>query len=298
MKTVTTVDEVRRETAAARAAGRRIGFVPTMGSLHEGHFSLMDAAAADCDYVVVSIFVNPTQFGEGEDLDAYPRSLRADTDGCAARGVSLLFVPGVEEIYPDWPETGLTTVSVGDLTSFLCGRSRPGHFAGVCTVVTILLNIVRPDAAYFGEKDYQQLLVIRRMVRDLKIPVSVVGCPTVRAEDGLALSSRNAYLAPDDRRRAAVLYTSLREAAGRIRGGRTDPREIEAEIRDRILDAAPAAAIDYVSVCDPETLRPIVSVGGPALIALAVRVGNARLIDHLIVGERADSSGRRPGRAL
>lgn len=298
MKTVTTVDEVRRETAAARAAGRRIGFVPTMGALHEGHFSLVDAAAADCDYVVVSIFVNPTQFGEGEDLDAYPRSRRADADGCAARGVSLLFVPGVDEIYPDWPETGPTTVSVGDLTSFLCGRSRPGHFTGVCTVVAILLNIVRPDAAYFGEKDYQQLLVVRRMVRDLHIPVSVVGCPTVRAEDGLALSSRNAYLAPDDRRRAAVLYAALQEAAERVREGGADPREIKAGIRGSIRDAAPAAAIDYVCVCDPETLRPLEQVDGPALIALAVRIGEARLIDHLIVGEEADSSGRRPGRAL
>ena len=283
MKQVKTVRECRAEIEAARNRGSRIGFVPTMGCLHGGHYSLVERAAEECDFVVVSIFVNPTQFEEGEDFESYPRRLEEDLAGCCERNVSLVFVPGVGEIYPDWPDAGSTTVSAGPIASFLCGESRPGHFDGVCRVVSILFNIIQPDAAYFGDKDYQQLLVIRKMARDLMMPVEIVGCPTVRENDGLAMSSRNTYLDDSRRNQAAGLYRSLVRAEETVRSGESDPGVIEAVVREVLAEVTPEGVIDYVSVCDPCTLEPVGNVKIPVLVAIAVRIGKARLVDHVVI---------------
>ncbi|MDY6913965.1 MAG: pantoate--beta-alanine ligase [Planctomycetota bacterium] len=280
MKVVKTIEDARRAVREARAAGKRIGLVPTMGALHAGHLSLIDAAAADCDFVAVSIFVNPTQFGAGEDLAAYPRTPEADLAACRARGVELVFMPAAEAMYPDGE---LTTVSVRDLCRSLCGRSRPGHFDGVCTIVAKLFNIIQPQAAYFGAKDFQQAVVIRRMAADLNFPVEIVVCPTVREPDGLAMSSRNAYLSPAHRSQAVALYESLQLGAKMIRRSRPPAPQVVAAVREHIAAHAPDGEIDYIQIVDPETLKDVETPEGAALIALAVKFGDARLIDNMLV---------------
>ncbi len=258
-----------------------------MGALHAGHASLIDAAVADGHFAVVTIFVNPTQFGPGEDLDAYPRPLDADLALAAEHGAAAVFVPGVEQMYPrgavGGPATSATTVSVAGLTDGLCGARRPGHFDGVCTVVSKLLNIVAPDVAYFGQKDAQQAAVLRRMVEDLDFPVRLAVCPTVREADGLALSSRNAYLSAREREQAPHLHKAMQLARRRIADGTTDAPVVSAAMRDHLAAYAPAGEIDYLEIVDPATLSPVDQIALPVLIALAVRFGSARLIDNITV---------------
>jgi pantoate--beta-alanine ligase len=274
-----TLAEERKAVAAARATGRSVGLVPTMGALHAGHYSLIDASKGACDFTAVSIFVNPTQFGPGEDLDAYPRSLDADLAGCEARDVDLVFMPPVEEMYPRKP---LTRVTVEQLPETLCGRSRPGHFAGVCTVVAKLLNIFQPDKAFFGQKDFQQSVIVRRMAADLDFGVEIVVCPTVREADGLAMSSRNAYLTGEQRKQAAALHASLKLAERVLREGKPASEAIAA-VRGHLAEHAPNGEVDYVQIVDPETLADVETPEAPVVAALAVRLGRARLIDNLRV---------------
>lgn len=274
---VSTVQDLRALLAEQRRAGSSVGFVPTMGYLHEGHASLMREAARGSDLVVVSIFVNPLQFGEGEDLDAYPRDLERDTAIAEEAGVDVLFVPDVEEMYP---EPMATTVSVADLAERLDGASRPGHFDGVATVVTKLFNIVGPCNAYFGLKDFQQVAVVRRMVQDLAFPVTVVGCPTVRESDGLAMSSRNSYLSPEERAAAPVVNKALQSGAAALLAGEKDVAAVRELVAD-IVEAEPLARLDYVAVVDADSLRvPEEPVGNIRLLA-AVHFGRARLIDNM-----------------
>lgn len=270
----------RASVAAARRSGRRIGLVPTMGYLHAGHLSLIAAARRDDCWPVVSLFVNPTQFGPHEDYNRYPRDEAGDVRQCAQAGVELLFAPPAEVMYP---AGAATRIHVSGLTDTLCGPCRPGHFDGVATVVTKLFNIVQPERAYFGEKDAQQLAVIRRMTLDLDLPIEIVGCPIVREPDGLALSSRNAMLAPDERARAVALYQSLRAAEQLIAGGERDVEALTAAMRC-LIDAARPTRIDYISFVHPQTLQPVARVTGPTLIALAVRIGTTRLIDNMLLG--------------
>jgi pantoate--beta-alanine ligase len=277
--TVTTIAEVRTACDAARASGRRVGFVPTMGFFHEGHRSLMRAARADNDLVVLSLFVNPTQFGPTEDLAAYPRDPEGDAAVAEAEGVDVLFTPAVEEMYP---EGARTTVHVSGLTEGLCGARRPGHFDGVTTVVTKLFSIVGPCRAYFGRKDAQQLAVIRRMTAGLNLPIEVVGCPLVRESDGLALSSRNVYLDAEARQAATILSGSLYLASEAVVRGQRDA----AALRQLIVDAIaqrPTVRIDYVEIVDAGTLEPVEQVTGDTLVALAAFVGKARLIDNVTI---------------
>jgi pantoate--beta-alanine ligase len=271
---------------SARGVNRRVGLVPTMGAIHDGHRSLMRAARQACDELVVSIFVNPAQFGPGEDFERYPRPLEADLAACEAEGVDLAFCPPVAEMYPDG---SATTVSVARLTEGLCGPHRPSHFAGVTTVVAKLFNVVQPDAAYFGQKDAQQAAVIRRMVRDLLWPIEIVVCPTVREPDGLAMSSRNAYLSAEQRAQARCLYEALCWVRGQIEAGQREVQPLLQQMRRRIESAGPCS-IEYVGLVDAEELTPRVTVRGRCLIALAVRIGPARLIDNVLVdaGARAD----------
>ncbi|KPK80666.1 MAG: pantoate--beta-alanine ligase, partial [Phycisphaerae bacterium SM23_33] len=252
--------------------------VPTMGSLHEGHYALIDAARRECDFVVVSIFVNPTQFGPGEDYERYPRPLEADLAGCESHGVDAVFAPSADAMYaPGFA----TTVHVEGLTTGLCGRSRPGHFDGVTTVVAKLLNIVLPDVAYFGAKDYQQAAVVRRMAADLNMPLRVEVCPTVREADGLAMSSRNAYLTAEERAQAPALVESLRLARRLVAEGRRDAAELADQMRRAIARRAPLGRIDYVEIVDPDSLQNVQTIDGPVVAALAVRFPSARLIDNM-----------------
>lgn len=276
---VTTVAGMREAVAAARGRGLRIGLVPTMGALHEGHASLIRAARAETGLVVVSIFVNPTQFGPNEDFSRYPRPLERDLEICGHEGVDLVFAPSVAEMYP---EPFHTFVEVAELDKGLCGASRPGHFRGVATVVLKLFNIVQPDLAYFGQKDAQQARIIRQMVRDLDVPVSVQVCPIVREADGLALSSRNQYLDREQRRRAIVLFHALEEARRLIMAGERDGRHIHEALTSRIT-STPGAQLDYAAVVDADTLQPIERLAGDVLIALAVKFGATRLIDNVLV---------------
>ena len=277
MEVAETVAQVRNWLTPVRRAGRSVGFVPTMGALHDGHWSLVDRARRETDAVAVSIFVNPLQFGPREDFRQYPRPREADLAGCRSRGVGLVFYPAVVEMYPD---PSRTRVQMEQLGAVLCGRSRPGHFDGVCTVVCKLFNIVQADKAYFGEKDYQQLVIIRQMVRDLNMPVEIVACPTVREADGLALSSRNTYLPADQRRRAVAISAALREAAAGVAAGERDASRVIAAISSRIQDAG-AASVDYVSVVHPDTLEDLPVIGRPARICVAARFGTTRLIDNI-----------------
>ncbi len=272
MQVVVTVEGVRAALDAERAAGRRVGLVPTMGALHQGHLSLVRRAVAECDAVAVTVFVNPLQFGPGEDLDAYPRDLDADAGLAAAAGARYLFAPAAEEMFPG---PVLTTVSVAGLGDDREGRSRPGHFAGVATVVTKLFAIAGPCRAYFGEKDHQQLQVVRRLVADLSLPVTVVACPTVRDADGLALSSRNAYLSAEERRAAPVLHRALlRGRAAAARGAGDD--EVRRSMA-RTVAAEPLARLDYAEVVADED-------GGRRLF-VAARLGTTRLIDNMAVDD-------------
>lgn len=280
MKVVKRIDEVRAAVRKARQEGKRIGFVPTMGYLHEGHLSLIDRAREMTDYVVMSIFVNPLQFGPNEDYDRYPRDLERDERMARQRGVDLLFTPDVAEMYP---EPIKTTVHVADLSAPLCGASRPGHFDGVATVVLKLFNIVQPDYAFFGLKDAQQVAVVSRMVRDLNVPVTIVPCPIVREADGLAMSSRNVYLSPEERRQATVLYESLQWAKEAVATGLRDWEALKRGVRERIAQK-PLAEIDYVDVLAyPDLVPPRGVPGEQVLIAVAVRFGRTRLIDNALV---------------
>jgi pantoate--beta-alanine ligase len=276
---VHTIAEVRQAVREVRALGATVGMVPTMGALHEGHLSLIRTARAECDAVVVSIFVNPTQFGPNEDLAKYPRTLARDTELSQAAGADLIFCPADGEMYPP----GFSTwVEVEGLTAGLCGRSRPGHFRGVCTVVTKLLNICAPDRAYFGEKDAQQLAVIRRMVRDLDMPLVVVPCATVREADGLAMSSRNVRLTPEERAQAPALYRALSAAKSMVEGGERDAGTLDGAVR-AILREAPLGEVDYVEIVSADSLEPVAVVEGECVIALAVRFDGSgtRLIDNM-----------------
>jgi pantoate--beta-alanine ligase len=265
--------------SAARAAGKTVGLVPTMGALHAGHYSLIEAARQRCDFVVVSLFVNPTQFSPGEDLAAYPRTLQADAAGCLAHGADLLFAPAVDEIYPDGPSGGLTTVSMTHLPDRLCGASRPGHFDGVCTVVAKLFNITTPDAAFFGAKDFQQAAIIQRMVRDLNMPVDIVVCPTVREPDGLAMSSRNVYLSAAERTQAPALHRALVAAAQAVAEGAA-PADVIATMREILTRDAPAGEVEYIHLVDPATLTDVETTAAGGRAILAVRFGGTRLIDN------------------
>jgi pantoate--beta-alanine ligase len=275
----TTIAETRAAVAAARTAGKRVGLVPTMGALHAGHAALIRASRAECDYTVVSIFVNPTQFGPAEDFTRYPRTLGADRELCAAVGTDLIFAPTAVEMYP---ADSRTFVAVTGLQDVLCGASRPGHFRGVATVVLKLLNIVRPDVAYFGQKDAQQAVIIRRMVADLNVPVTVRVHPTVREPDGLAMSSRNRYLDPAQRLHAPSLYRGLRKAEELVAAGERSVLVLERAMTE-IIAATPGPCLDYARVLDAETLDTISTVERPALAALAVFFGTTRLIDNTIL---------------
>ncbi len=277
MQVLQEIDDVRLAVAAARRAGQIVGFVPTMGALHAGHLSLVAAAREHCGLVVVSIFVNPTQFAPGEDLERYPRTLDADLEVCRTAGVDAVFAPPTASMYRS---DARTVVSVRELTDVLCGPFRPGHFDGVATVVAKLFNIVQPDAAFFGEKDFQQLAVIRQMVRDLDLPIEIVGCPTVREADGLAMSSRNAYLTTAERKQATSHSTAMRSAIDAARAGCRDAGVLIEQIRRTILAAGPAT-IDYIAIVAPNTLRDVATLDRPARICLAVRVGSTRLIDNM-----------------
>ncbi len=263
----------------ARNLGRRIALVPTMGFLHKGHLSLIEEAGKHGDEIVVSIFVNPAQFGPGEDLDAYPRAFGRDCSLCRDAGATAIFSPDTSDLYGPGYQT---FVNLEKLPDHLCGLSRPVHFRGVATVVTKLFNITKPHAAIFGLKDFQQVLVIRRMVKDLNFDVNIIGAPIVREPDGLAMSSRNAYLTPEQREQAICLYQALLKARDLFRNGERDARKL-ADAAQEIICSRPDTTVDYISVCDAETLDPVQVADGPALMALAVRIGKARLIDNMIL---------------
>jgi pantoate--beta-alanine ligase len=272
-----TIADTRRGVAAARAAGKTIGFVPTMGALHDGHAALIRRARTECGFVVVSIFVNPTQFGPNEDFTRYPRTLPDDRVICERERADLVFAPEVVEMYP---ANVRTQVEVSELGDHLCGASRPGHFEGVATIVLKLLNIVQPDRAYFGQKDAQQARIIQQLVRDLDVPTNIVLVPTVREDDGLAMSSRNRYLSPDDRKRATVLIQSLREVRTRFAAGERDAGILRSLMVERIAET-PGANLDYAAIVDADSFQPIAQIAGPAVAAIAVKFGGTRLIDNM-----------------
>lgn len=275
-----TIAEVRGAVERARREGQRVGFVPTMGALHDGHGRLVETARERTDRVIVSVFVNPTQFGPREDYERYPRTLEADRALCARHGASAIFAPSVVEMYPGGM-AGTVVEPPGELANVLEGAFRPGHFRGVATVVLKLLQIVGPDEAFFGEKDYQQLLVVRRLVSDLNVPVSIVGVATVREADGLAMSSRNRYLNEEEREQATVLWRALGRAREVVAGGERDAERVRQSLRETI-ESVPAAVLDYAEVADSESLERLeeLSPGRPSVALLAVRLGPARLIDN------------------
>ncbi len=279
MKVFPSIDEMRAASRAARREGKSLGLVPTMGALHEGHLSLVRAAKAQCDLVAASIFVNPLQFGPNEDLAKYPRTFDGDRELFTREGVDFIFAPSVEEMYP---AGAVTYVTVEGFSDKLCGRSRPGHFRGVNTVVAKLFNIVEPDRAFFGQKDAAQSTIIRRMVRDLNIPVQIMVCPIVREPDGLAMSSRNAYLDPQQRESARVLYRSLVAGQERFDQGERKVRAL-IEAASRVFAQEPSVQLDYFEIVDPETLDPVDDLSRPALVAVAAFVGKARLIDNIVL---------------
>lgn len=270
---------MRAAARAARLAGKRVGLVPTMGALHEGHLSLVRAARSACDVVAASIFVNPLQFGPNEDLEKYPRSFERDRELLESEGVQFLFAPSVAEMYP---AGAVTWVTVEELSSKLDGRSRPGHFRGVTTVVAKLFHIVEPDAAFFGQKDAAQVAIIRRMVSDLNFPVEIVVCPIVRERDGLAMSSRNAYLDAEQRKQALVLHGSLKRVRELVDAGEMAARKLAFAGREEFA-REPAVRLDYFEIVNPDTLDPVEDVSGGALVAVAAFVGSTRLIDNLLI---------------
>lgn len=276
MKIITTVKEMQELALAARSQGETIGFVPTMGFLHEGHLSLMDESRQRCDLLVLSIFVNPTQFGQGEDFDSYPRDLTGDAELAQSAGVDLIFAPTADQMYP---QGYATTIHIDGLTDNLCGASRPGHFDGVTTVVSKLFNIVQPHHAFFGMKDFQQLAVIQQMVRDLNMPVQVFGMPIVRENDGLAMSSRNTNLTDEQRQQGLSLIDTIRQLIARARGGELSAIQLIDFARQRIESEADAQ-IDYIQICHDQTLADMDTVDEHAVVLLAVRFGAVRLIDN------------------
>jgi pantoate--beta-alanine ligase len=279
MEIIETIDKTRETIAKARSAGKKIGFVPTMGALHQGHFSLIKAAKKQTDFVIVSIFVNPAQFGPGEDIDKYPRPFDADVKACKKLGVDVVFAPPVEQMYP---QKNLTWVNIEKLSEPLCGKSRPGHFRGVATVCAKLFNIVQSDFAFFGQKDAQQVIIVQRMVADLNMPLKIVVCPTIREKDGLAMSSRNKYLNAEQRKDAALLYAALQEAELFVNAGVRKSSELMAEM-EKILKISKQIKIDYIGIVDALSLNELKEVEGHILIALAVKLGAARLIDNIML---------------
>ncbi len=278
MKLITKIQPLRREAEAVRERGESLGFVPTMGALHRGHLSLIERARRECQRVAISIFVNRIQFGPGEDFESYPRRIEEDLKAAEGAGVDLVFVPEEAELYPP----GFSSwVTVEGLSTKLCGRFRPGHFRGVATVVLKLLNILLPHRAYFGEKDYQQLIIIKRLVRDLDLPLEIVGCPTVRDADGLALSSRNSYLSPSEREKATALFRALREAEALPLMGERGAQAV----KERALEVLSGAGLEpeYLALVDLESLEEVGEVEGEARLLLACRVGQTRLIDNILL---------------
>ena len=279
MDVLETIEQMRAACQAAKQQGKRLGFVPTMGALHEGHLSLVRGAKARCDVVAASIFVNPTQFGPNEDFSKYPRSFERDRELLEKEGVELLFAPSVEEMYP---RGAVTFVTVEGLSERLCGKSRPGHFRGVTTVVAKLFHITQPDFAFFGQKDAAQVAIIRRMVRDLNLDVEIVACPIVREADGLAMSSRNAYLSPQERNSALVLSRSLTQMKTLFEQGEQCAAKLGAAGR-QIFEEEPSVRLDYIEIVSPETLEPVEHINHPALVAVAAFVGGTRLIDNIVL---------------
>jgi len=282
METIYTLEWMKQVTRQARAEGRIVGLVPTMGALHEGHLSLVRAAQQQCSPVISSIFVNPAQFGPQEDFTKYPRNMDADRAALEALGVEYLFAPTAAEMYPNGFRTW---VQVDGLSDRLEGRSRPGHFRGVCTVVLKLLEIAQPNFAYFGRKDAQQARIIRQMAADLNLDTQIVVCPIVREADGLALSSRNAYLTAGERRAATVLHRALTTAQQEIVRGERDAARLIASLR-RVMESEPLASVDYVEIVDADTLEPVVNLRRACLVLLAVFLGRTRLIDNMLVEQR------------
>jgi pantoate--beta-alanine ligase len=291
LQVIRTIAETRAATRTARKSGKRVGLVPTMGALHEGHLSLARAAKSSCDLVAVSIFVNPTQFGPNEDLATYPRTFERDCQLLTKENVDLIFAPSIEEIYPPGV---VTWVTVEELSNKLDGRSRPGHFRGVTTVVSKLFHVVEPDAAFFGQKDAAQLAIVRRMVRDLHIPVEIVACPIVRESDGLAMSSRNAYLDPQRRNEATVLYRSLMRVKRLAEQGERNPAKLIAAAQDE-FGSEPNVRVDYIEIVDPNTLDPLQDVSKGALVAVAAYIGATRLIDNILLPGSHDPASHDSG---
>jgi pantoate--beta-alanine ligase len=280
MKLIETIDAMQKHCEALRLSGKTIALVPTMGFFHEGHLELMRVGRRLTDILAISIFVNPTQFGPSEDFQSYPRDMEGDLAGAKEVGVDLVFAPSVEEMYPDGHQT---KIAVERVTKHLCGLSRPGHFDGVTTVVAKLFNIAKPHLAIFGEKDYQQLTAVKRMVKDLDMDTQIIGVPTVREPDGLAMSSRNSYLNPEERESALCLKKSLDLAREMFSQGKKDVQKMREAVEKLIL-SHPFTEIDYINICDPMSLEDVDRIEGEALLALAVKVGKARLIDNCLIG--------------
>lgn len=279
MNTIQSVSEMQKWASTTREAGKKIAFVPTMGFLHEGHVALMREGKSRGDYLVVSIFVNPTQFGVGEDYEKYPRDLEGDTEKVSSAGGDIIFAPSAKEMYPSGYQT---FVAVEKVTQNLCGASRPTHFQGVTTVVAKLFNIIKPHVAIFGEKDYQQLVTIRQMTRDLNFDIEIIGMPTIREEDGLAMSSRNKYLSSEERKQALCLFSALNQVEKLFQGGEKNSKKLIDRAAE-IIRIQPAAAIDYVKVCHPETIEDLEWIDDKALMALAVKIEKTRLIDNRVL---------------
>ena len=280
MKLVTSIDELRKEVKEWKKSGLTVGLVPTMGFLHEGHKSLIHRAVAENDKVVVSNFVNPSQFGPNEDYESYPRDQKKDFELCENEGAAIMFAPTPEEMYCD-PKA---YVAINDLSEKLCGKTRPIHFKGVCTVVSKIFNIVTPDRAYFGQKDAQQLIIIKKMVKDLNFGIEIVGCPIIREADGLAKSSRNTYLNDEERKAALCLSKSIKKAKELVAGGNVDAVSVVNEMK-AVINEEKLAKIDYVEAVSEETLEPVEKLSKGNLVAMAVYIGKTRLIDNFIVGE-------------
>ncbi len=280
MQTITDPNELQKRCLAWRQKGRTIGLVPTMGSFHEGHLALMKKARTKCDKLVVSLFVNPTQFGENEDLSTYPHDFEGDLAKAKASGTDVLFAPGNDDMYePDHA----TWIAVPDLGNHLCGASRPGHFQGVCTVVAKLFMLAQPNVAVFGQKDWQQLAIIRRMVRDLNIPVEIIGHKIVREADGLAMSSRNAYLTEEERAAAPAIRQGLIQVADTVLAGEKDAETVKRFLLEKYTATLPMGIVDYIEIVDPDTMVPVDTIVRPVLVAVAVHLGRARLMDNLLI---------------
>ena len=279
MEVIKKKDKMRGLVDEAKARGDTVGLVPTMGFFHEGHLELMRRARAECDVVVVTLFVNPTQFGPGEDLDAYPRDFELDRALAEGVGVDYIFAPEVEEMYP---EGAATFVEVEELHRVMCGRTRPGHFRGVATIVSKLFNIVPAHRAYFGQKDAQQLVIIRKMAADLDFPIEIIPVPTVRESDGVAMSSRNTYLEPEEREQAIALHRSLEAARLLVEQGQRQAGKIRSAM-ENLISTFPLVNLEYISICDNIFLRPLEELSGEVLVAVAARIGRARLIDNMVL---------------